>query len=98
MKETAPQRQDVAFLAVVVAVLAVAVALFVGMRSIQKQRPEKPAAKGGKPAFEVALSVNHGRLELKEITLRGAGGHRFSKPSLLGAGESFQVEIVKPKG
>ena len=58
----------------------------------------RTAAKGGKPAFEVALSVLHGRLELKEIALRGAGGHSFGKPALLGAGESFQVEIVKPKG
>lgn len=48
MKETTGQKQDVAFLAVVVAVLAVAVALFVGMKSIQRQRPEKPVAKGGK--------------------------------------------------
>ena len=49
MTEKTGQRQDVAFLAVVVAVLAVAVALFVGMRSIQRQRPEKPVVTGGKP-------------------------------------------------
>jgi hypothetical protein len=44
MKETG-QRHDVAFLALVVAVLAVAVALFVGMRSIRRERPKKPASK-----------------------------------------------------
>jgi flagellar biosynthesis/type III secretory pathway M-ring protein FliF/YscJ len=35
------QRQDVAFLALVVAVLAVAVALFVGMKALQRERPKK---------------------------------------------------------
>jgi hypothetical protein len=44
MKETG-QRQDVAFLALVVAVLAVAVALFVGMRAIRRERPKRPAPK-----------------------------------------------------
>ena len=57
----------------------------------------RTAAKGGKPAFEVVLTVLHGRLELKEIALQGAGRHSFGKPALLAAGESFQVEIVKPK-
>jgi hypothetical protein len=44
------QRQDVAFLALAVAVLAVAVALFVGMKAIQKPRPNKPEAKPEKQA------------------------------------------------
>lgn len=44
MKETG-QRQDVAFLALVVAVLAVAVALFVGMKAIRRERPKQPVAK-----------------------------------------------------
>jgi uncharacterized protein (DUF608 family) len=57
----------------------------------------RTATKGGKPAFEVALTVLHGRLELKKIALQGTGAHSFGKPALLGAGESFQVEIVKPK-
>jgi len=43
------QRQDVAFLALAVAVLAVAVALFVGMRSIPK-KPEPPAPEEAEPA------------------------------------------------
>jgi len=43
MKEPG-QRQDVAFLALVVAVLAVAVALFVGMRFMHREQPKKPAS------------------------------------------------------
>ncbi len=42
------QRQDVAFLALAVAVLAVAVALFVGMKSIQKERPKKTEPQAAK--------------------------------------------------
>jgi non-lysosomal glucosylceramidase len=64
-----------------------------GTCQISPAAPDK-----GKPGLAVRVTVLHGRLELKEIALRGAGGHRFSKPALLGAGESFQVEIVKPKG
>jgi len=41
MKSTG-QRQDVAFLGLAVAVLAIAVALFVVMRAIPKQRPAEP--------------------------------------------------------
>jgi hypothetical protein len=47
------QRQDVAFLALAVAVMAIALALFVGMKSVQKRQPEEPAAE---PAVEVAAA------------------------------------------
>jgi hypothetical protein len=36
------RRQDVAYLALAVAVLAIALALFVGMRSAKKRQPEEP--------------------------------------------------------
>jgi Tfp pilus assembly protein PilP len=48
MKESG-RRQDVAFLALVVAVLAIVLALFVGMRSIQRARPKKRETKAAKP-------------------------------------------------
>ena len=46
-------RQDVAFLALAVAVLAVAVALFVGMKSIQRERPKKAEPKSAKKVESV---------------------------------------------
>jgi len=56
MKETG-QRQDVAFLALVVAVLAVAVALFVGMRAIHRERPNKPGAKPTETALAAGPTI-----------------------------------------
>jgi hypothetical protein len=46
------QRQDVAFLALVVAVLAVAVALFVGMKSLNRERPKKATPETAKKVEE----------------------------------------------
>ncbi len=51
------QRQDVAFLGLAVAVLAIALALFVSMRSIQKPQPSKAEAKAEKKAEVVAPTV-----------------------------------------
>jgi hypothetical protein len=50
------QRQDVAYLALAVAVLAVAVALFVGMRAVQKRQPEEPKEEAA-PQVEVEEPV-----------------------------------------
>jgi hypothetical protein len=46
------QRQDVAFLALAVAFLAVALALFVGLKSIQRGKPDEPKPE---PAPEVEV-------------------------------------------
>jgi len=57
MKQTG-QRQDVAFLALAVAVLAIAVALFVGVRALSTRRASKPADQPSAPkAMEKAAST-----------------------------------------
>jgi len=78
MKESG-QRQDVAFLALAVAVLAIALALFVGMKLIPKERSRKPKAEAteqaatAEPPQEPAAKQPSGRDPFKSQARSTAG-------------------------
>ncbi|MFB3882039.1 MAG: type II secretion system protein N [Armatimonadota bacterium] len=103
MSEKTGQRQDVAFLAVVVAVLVVAVALFVGMKSIQRNRPEKPAAKPAKPVEVSGPVVPKPEGGPRDPFRQGAGSGPGGAAAKPGAGATAAqtlklVGIVSEKG
>lgn len=86
------QRQDIAFLALVVAVLAVALALFVGLRSIGREKGEEPELE---PVEEVEVVAP----EVEEPPTSGGGRDPFkTQPGAVGSstapGGAADVKLV----
>jgi hypothetical protein len=85
------KRQDVAFLALAVAFLAVALALFVGLRSIQRDKPEEPEPEPVEIVEAVEPEMDEPPQDGGRDPFRAQSG---SVAAATGAGSSADVRLV----